>query len=91
MDAVARVRDFLVDNVGHLTYPGNPSFDPRTERWQVPIYCRTGHGNQVVGDVELDRDGHIIFAPSKEEIRARLTAMPNAALPSGSYGLSEER
>jgi hypothetical protein len=25
-----------------------------------------------VGDVELDQDGHIIFAPSKEEMITRL-------------------
>jgi len=81
MDPVSRVRDFLLDNVGHMTYPGNPSFDARAQRWLVPICCRTGGGSLVVGDVELDREGHIIFAPSREELSARLAAKCSAALP----------
>jgi hypothetical protein len=75
MDPVARVREYLLDNVGHLTYPGRASFDHRRQRWLVPIYCRTGRGSVVVGDVELDRDGHIVFAPGREEILGRLEGM----------------
>jgi hypothetical protein len=33
MDPVNRVRNYLVDNVGHMTYPGNASFDPDRQRW----------------------------------------------------------
>jgi hypothetical protein len=80
MDPVTRVRDFLLDNVGHMTHPGNPSFDPKTNHWRVPIYCRTARGSVVVGDVELDRDGHIVFAPSKEEMSARLAVVSVAAV-----------
>jgi hypothetical protein len=54
MDPMRRVRDYLLDNVGHMTYPGNASFDAATQRWFVPIYCRTNRGALVVGDVELD-------------------------------------
>lgn len=72
MDPMSRVRDFLLDNVGHLTFPGNPSFDAPAQHWLVPVYCRTERGNVVVGDVELDRDGHILFAPSRDEMLARL-------------------
>ena len=72
MDPVARVREFLLDNVGHMTRPGNASFDPATQRWFVPIRCRTERGDVVIGDVELDRDGHIVFAPAREELAARL-------------------
>jgi hypothetical protein len=74
MDPVTRVRDFLLDNVGHLTHPGNPSFSPKTPRWLVPTYCRTERGSFVVGDAVLDRDGHLVFAPSKEAMSARLAA-----------------
>lgn len=79
MDAVSRVRDYLLDNVGHLTYPGHPSFDPAAQRWFVPIYCRTQRGAVVVGDVEVDAQGHIIFAPSREELLARLEATVGSA------------
>ncbi len=72
MDAMNRVRDYLLDNVGHLTYPGNASFDTSAQRWFVPIYCRTQRGSVVVGDVELDSQGHIVFAPSREELLSRL-------------------
>jgi hypothetical protein len=72
MDAVTRVRNFLLDNVGHMTYPGNASFDTAAQRWFVPIFCRTKQGAVVVGDVELDREGHIVFVPSKDDLLARL-------------------
>jgi hypothetical protein len=84
MDPVSRVRDFLLDNVGHMTYPGNPSFDAKAQHWLVPICCRTEGGSLVVGDVELDREGHIIFAPSKEELCARLVIKSTVTQPSGS-------
>jgi len=77
MDPVTRVREFLLDNVGHLTHPGNASFDSKRQRWLVPIYCRTERGSFVVGEVELDRDSHITFAPSKEEMLARLAVPCN--------------
>ena len=74
MDPLSRVRDYLLDNVGHLTRPGNASFDQGTQRWVIPICCRTDRGDVVIGDVELDRDGHIVYAPSREELLARLAA-----------------
>jgi hypothetical protein len=80
MDAVNRVRDYLLDNVGHMTYPGNASFDLAAQRWFVPIYCRTQRGPVVVGDVELDTQGHILFAPSREELLTRLEARADSVL-----------
>ena len=72
MDPVNRVRDFLLDNVGHMTFPGTPSFDPNTQHWSVPVFCRTDQGDVVVGDIELDNAGHIVFAPSKQQMLASL-------------------
>lgn len=79
MDAMNRVRDYLLDNVGHLTYPGNASFDRASQRWFVPIYCRTARGAFVIGDVEVDFQGHIVFAPSREELLSRLEMMAGSA------------
>jgi hypothetical protein len=73
MDPITRVRDFLLDTVGHMPYPGMASFDPATQQWIVPIYCRTERGNVVVGDVEVDRDGRVVYAPSREEMITRLS------------------
>lgn len=75
MDPVIRVREFLLDNVGHMTYPGNPSYDWTSQRWRVPICCRTEEGDVVLGDVELDTDGHILFAPGREQLVARLRSL----------------
>jgi len=75
MNAVNRVRDYLLDNVGHMAYPGNASFDPDSQHWFVPIYCRITRGAVVVGDVEVNNQGHILFAPSREELLTRLGAM----------------
>lgn len=72
MDPVMRVREYLLDNVGHMTYPGRASREASSGRWFVPIYCRTERGAVVVGDVELDAQGHIVFAPSREEMLAKL-------------------
>jgi hypothetical protein len=88
MDPVTRVREYLLDNVGHLTYPGRASFDPGTQRWFVPSYYRADRGSVVVGDVELDCHGHILFAPSREERLTRLSAPATAAPQSGSQGPS---
>jgi hypothetical protein len=79
MDAVNRVRNYLLDNVGHLTYPGNASFDAAAKRWFVPIYCHTAQGAIVVGDVELDAEGHIVFAPSREVMLGRMKATVSSA------------
>ena len=80
MDPVIRVRDFLLDNVGHLTRPGRASFDSTNQRWFVPVYCRTESGDVVIGDVELDQNGHITFAPSREEMLARLSGNSSDAV-----------
>ena len=75
MDPVTHVKDYLLNNVGHMTYPGNPSFDRATQHWLVPIRCRTECGGVTVGDVELDREGRMVFAPSRDELLARLRAV----------------
>jgi hypothetical protein len=91
MDPVIRARDYLRDNVGHLTRPGNASYHPASQRWFVPIRWRTTHGDVVIGDLELDREGHLVYAPSKEELllRAEETMkkfaepLPEASVPKG--------
>jgi hypothetical protein len=79
MDPMSRVRNYLLDNVGHMTYPGNASFDPASQRWFVPVYCRTQRGAVVVGDVAVDLQGRIVFAPSREEMLTRLGATTGPA------------
>jgi hypothetical protein len=77
MDPLIRAREYLLDNIGHMTRPGIPSVDKATGRWLVPIQCRTDQGEIVVGDIELDDQGHILYAPSRDSLVARLRA-PNS-------------
>jgi hypothetical protein len=79
MDAVTRVRESLLDNVGQMTYPGKASFDPAAQRRFVPIHCRTEQGSVVVGDVELDVQGLIVFAPDWEQLLTRLDTTAGSA------------
>lgn len=79
MDPVIRAKDYLLDNVGHMTYPGHASFDPVGNRWLVPIYCQTKRGAVVVGDVELDHEGRLVSAPSREEMLTRLATTAASA------------
>ena len=76
MDLANRVRDYLLDNIGHMTFPGNASFNAATGRWFVPICCRTAaSASGWYRDVELDNYGHIVFAlASREETPVRLCA-----------------
>ena len=75
MTPLARVREFLLDSIGHMTHPGQASFDPASQHWFVPVYCRTSRGQAIIGDIELDQQGHIIFAPSREQMLTRLARM----------------
>jgi hypothetical protein len=72
MDPFISARNFLGDNIGHLARPGKPSFDSARQRWLVPVCYRTGKGDQVVGQVEPDLTGSVLFATSREEMLSRL-------------------
>jgi hypothetical protein len=56
-----------------MTHPGQASFDSASQHWFVPVYCRTSRGQVIIGDIEVDQQGHIIFAPSREEMLTRLS------------------
>jgi hypothetical protein len=72
MDPVSRVRDYLLDNVGHMTRPGRAAFDAARQRWRIPIWCRTAGGDVCVGEAEVDREGRLVCVPDREALLARL-------------------
>jgi hypothetical protein len=68
MDPVKRAADFLLQRVGHMVHPGDARFDSLTRHWWVAICCRTESGTVGLGEIELDADGHVLSAPSREEL-----------------------
>ena len=55
MEIYEKVRKYLYDNVGHMTTPGTPRFDSKTEKWKVPVLCKTERGILIVGEFSLDK------------------------------------
>jgi hypothetical protein len=72
MDAVTVARDYLLDRVGHLTYPGEATYDAARQLWRVAVWCRSETGAVSVGDLEIDSLGQVVHAPSREEMLSRL-------------------
>lgn len=63
-----KVRKYLYENIGHLTTPGTPRFDIKTETWKVSVLCKTERGILIVGEFTLDREGNLINIPTKQEM-----------------------
>lgn len=68
MEIYEKVRKYLYENIGHLTTPGTPRFDIKSEIWRVPVLCKTERGILIVGEFSLDKDGNFINIPSKQEM-----------------------
>jgi len=68
MKICEKVKKYLYNNSGHLTTPGTSRFDIKTETWKVPVLCKTERGILIVGEFALDRDGHFINIPTKQEM-----------------------
>ncbi|MEW6419326.1 MAG: hypothetical protein AB1480_14640 [Nitrospirota bacterium] len=68
MEIYEKVRKYLYDNIGHLTTPGTPRFNIKTETWKVPVLCKTERGILIVGEFTLDKDGNFLNIPTKQEM-----------------------
>jgi len=68
MEIYEKVKKYLYENIGHLTTPGTPRFDLKTETWKVPVLCKTERGILIVGEFTLDKDGNFINIPTKQEM-----------------------
>lgn len=80
MEIYEKVRKYLYENIGHLTTPGTPRFDIKSEIWKVPVLCKTERGILIVGEFSLDKDGNFINIPSKQEmlktVEAEISKLP---------------
>ncbi len=79
MEIYEKVRKYLYENIGHLTTPGMPRFDSKTEIWKVPVLCKTERGILIVGEFSLDKEGNFINIPTKEEM-VKVIEMPKLPL-----------
>ncbi|GBE35781.1 hypothetical protein BMS3Bbin06_02325 [bacterium BMS3Bbin06] len=68
MEIYEKVKKYLYENIGHLTTPGTPRFDLKTETWKVPVLCKTERGILIVGEFTLEKDGDFINIPTKQEM-----------------------
>lgn len=85
MEVYEKVRKYLYENAGHLTTPGTPRFDTKTEIWKVPVLCKTERGILIVGEFSLDKNGEFINIPTKQEM-LKIVEMEISKLPFLFYG-----
>ena len=89
MEIYEKVRKYLYDNVGHMTTPGTPRFDSKTEKWKVPVLCKTERGILIVGEFSLDKNGDFINVPTKEEM-VKIVETEMCKIPLLFYGNKED-
>lgn len=89
MEIYEKVRRYLYENVGHLTTPGTPRFDTKTELWKVPVLCKTERGILIVGEFSLDKKGDFINIPTKQEM-LKTVEIEISKLPYLFYGGKKE-
>lgn len=68
-------RLYLLDHLGHLLYPSKVRHDAARNRWVATIMCHTERGDLPAGAMELDDNGNVVAAPSKEQISATVSRM----------------
>jgi hypothetical protein len=85
MEIYEKVRKYLYENIGHLTTPGTPRFDSKTEIWKVPVLCKTERGILIVGEFSLDKERNFINIPTKEEM-VKVIEIEMSKLPLLFYG-----
>lgn len=59
---------YLVSHVGERALADNPRFDKERKVWSVSVLCRTARGILLAGEIQLNQDLEIVYAPSKEEL-----------------------
>ena len=85
MEIYEKVRKYLYENIGHLTSPGTPKFDFKSQIWKVPVLCKTERGILIVGEFCLDKKGEFISIPSKQDM-LRLLKLEVKNIPFLFYG-----
>lgn len=89
MEIYEKVREYLYENIGHLTTPGTPRYDLKNEKWKVPVLCKTDRGILVVGEFILGKEGDFLKIPTKNEMQ-KIIESEISDIPYLFYGNKEQ-
>ena len=89
MEIYEKVRKYLYENMGHLTTPGTPKFDLKSQIWKVPVLCKTEKGILIIGEFHLDKEGNFVNLPTKEEM-LKVVELEIENLPFLFYGKKDD-
>lgn len=59
---------YLIENIGNLVGPGEPIFDNKIGVWIVPIFHMSKIAVFPVGEIIIDNEGNILYAPADKDI-----------------------
>ena len=59
---------YLIENIGNLVGPGEPIFDSKIGVWVVPIFHMSKIAVFSVGEIVIDNEGNILYAPTDKDI-----------------------
>jgi len=74
-NAYAKVKDYLIDEVGNMVQPGTPILDAKIKAWKVPVLCKTERGIFTVGEIALDQKLDFLAIPTKQQMLRTLEKM----------------
>lgn len=58
----------LIENIGNLVGPGEPVFDSKVGVWIVPIFHMSKVAVFPIGEMIVDNEGVIVYAPSEKDV-----------------------
>ncbi len=89
MEIYKKVKQYLFENIGHMTTAGTPKYDVLKNLWRVPVLCKTERGIIVVGEFSLDKEGNFVNIPTKREM-LKVAELEMERLPFLYYGTKKE-
>jgi hypothetical protein len=89
MEIYEKVREYLYNNIGHLTTAGTPRFDNKEKIWKVPVLCKTERGVIIAGEFHINKNGDFVNVPTKEEMMKTVGLQVNKP-PFLYYGTKKE-
>ncbi|MBI2542633.1 MAG: hypothetical protein HYW24_00385 [Candidatus Aenigmarchaeota archaeon] len=67
-EAYEQADRYLIENIGNLIGPGEPIFDSKVGIWIVPVFHMSKVAVFPIGEMVIDSDGNILYAPTGKDI-----------------------